>query len=62
MGKNDLEEVEENLRVLIREELDTQHRLEGHPQPVDGCPVCASIAAWTSRSSDPSSRRTGKKA
>lgn len=36
----DLEEVEENLRVLIREELETQHRIDGHPTPVDECPVC----------------------
>ena len=57
MGKNDLEDVEENLRVLIREELDTQHRLEGHAEAVDGCPVCASIAAWTRRPSGPPSSR-----
>ena len=48
MGHDDLEDVEENLRVLIREELETQHRLDGHPEPVAGCPACATIAAWTS--------------
>lgn len=40
MADDDLEDLEENLRVLIREELETQHRLEGHPQPVAECPVC----------------------
>lgn len=40
MAHDDLEELEENLRVLIREELETQHRLVGHGEPVADCPVC----------------------
>ena len=40
MAKDELEEVAENVRILIREELETQHWLEGHPTPVEDCPVC----------------------
>ena len=40
MAADDLEEVEENLRILVHEEMETQHRLEGHPEPVAECPVC----------------------
>lgn len=40
MAADHLEEVEENLRILIREELETRHRLEDHPEPVAECPVC----------------------
>lgn len=42
MVDHDLEEVEENVRILLREELDTQHWLDGHPRPVPDCPVCRS--------------------
>lgn len=57
MAHDDLEDVEENLRVLIGEELETQHRLEGHPRPAPGCPACAIVAAWTGGSSGASSSR-----
>jgi hypothetical protein len=39
MGDN-LDEVTANLSVLIRAELEVQHRLGGHGQPVSDCPVC----------------------
>ncbi len=42
MGDDDLREVAENIGILIREKLETQHRLEGHPVPLDDCPVCSS--------------------
>ena len=29
-----------NIQVLIRAELETQHRFGGHPTPVDECPLC----------------------
>jgi hypothetical protein len=41
VSDEDLDEVAENIRILVREELETQHRLEGHPQAVADCPVCA---------------------
>ena len=40
MASDDLEDLEENIRLLIREELETQHWLEGHSQPMPECPVC----------------------
>jgi hypothetical protein len=40
MAEDDLEEVEENIRILLAEALDVQHRLEGHPTAVAACPVC----------------------
>jgi hypothetical protein len=40
MGDRDLDEAEENIRILIAEELELQHRLEGHRSPVPDCPVC----------------------
>jgi hypothetical protein len=42
MTGNDLDEVAENLSILIRAELEVQHRLAGHPAPVASCPVCDS--------------------
>ncbi len=42
MTENDLAEVEENIRILVTEELEVQHRLEGHWTAVPGCPVCRS--------------------
>jgi hypothetical protein len=42
MGDEDLREVEENIRLLIRAELETQHRLEGHRVPLEDCPICVS--------------------
>jgi hypothetical protein len=50
MGDDDLRELEENIRVLIREEMETRHRLEGHPTPLEDCPVC--VSHQPSRSSD----------
>lgn len=40
MADDELEEVAANVRVLIREEMEVQHRLEGHPVPVTECPIC----------------------
>jgi len=40
MTDDDLEEVAAHVRVLIQEELDVQHRLGGHPAPVEDCPLC----------------------
>ena len=42
MARDELEEVAENVRILIREELETQHWLEGHTSSVPECPVCRS--------------------
>ena len=42
MAEDDFAEVEENIRILMTEELEVQHRLEGHTEVVDGCPVCRS--------------------
>lgn len=39
-----VDEVAANLRILIAEELDVQHRLGGHPVPVPDCPVCRAHA------------------
>jgi hypothetical protein len=44
MAENDLDEVEENIRILVREELETGHWLDGHPRPVSECPVCQARA------------------
>ena len=40
MAEDELEEVAENVRILIREELETHHRFEGHPTPLEECPIC----------------------
>ncbi len=40
MSEDQLEEVAANVRVLIREEMEVQHRLGAHPVPVPDCPVC----------------------
>ena len=40
MKDDELDDVFANVRVLIREELDVQHRLGGHPVPVAECPLC----------------------
>lgn len=37
---DELEQVADNLSVLIRAELEVQHRLAGHTVPAPGCPVC----------------------
>lgn len=39
---DDLEEAAATVSILIREELEVRHRLEGHATPVAGCPVCDS--------------------
>ncbi len=39
-----LDEVSENIQILIREEMEVQHRLGDHPTPVAECPVCRSHA------------------
>ncbi len=40
MTEDDLDEVAANVKVLIQEELDVQHRLGGHPAPVEACGLC----------------------
>ena len=40
MREDDLDEVAANVKVLIQEELDVQHRLGGHPAPVEDCSLC----------------------
>ncbi len=47
MSEYDLDEVAENIRILVREELETQHWLEGHSEPVPDCPVCESHLSAT---------------
>jgi len=36
----EIEEVADNVRILIREELEAQHGLEGYPTSLDDCAVC----------------------
>jgi hypothetical protein len=38
---DDLEEAVENINILVREGMDVQHQLEGHPTPIAACPSCA---------------------
>jgi hypothetical protein len=38
--EDDLDEVTANVTILIRAELEVQHRLGDHAVPVSGCPVC----------------------
>ncbi len=45
MTNDELEEVAANVRVLIREEMDVQHRLGGHPRPAQECPFCRAETA-----------------
>ena len=40
MSEDQLEEVAANVSVLIREEMEVQHRLGAHPSPAAECPVC----------------------
>gem|GEM_PF-3392882 len=42
MDDDPIDDAAENIRILVREELETQHRLDGHPEPVPECPVCES--------------------
>ena len=44
MTNDELEDVAANVRVLIREEMEVQHRLGGHPVPVQECPHCRAHA------------------
>ncbi len=38
----ELQDVEENIRILMVQELEVQHRLEGHGRMIADCPVCRS--------------------
>jgi hypothetical protein len=40
MVEEDFDEVEENIRILMTEELQIHHRLEGHGEVIAACPVC----------------------
>ena len=42
MAEDELAEVEENIRILMAEELEVQHWLEGHGEMIPACPVCRS--------------------
>jgi hypothetical protein len=42
MAEDDLEAAEENIRILIAEELEVGHRLEGHGEALAACPICRS--------------------
>jgi hypothetical protein len=44
MSEDALEEVEANVKVLIQEEMDVQHRLGEHPTPAQDCPACRAHA------------------
>ena len=41
MAYDELDEVAAIVGVLIREEMEVQHRLGGHPVPVADCASCA---------------------
>ena len=45
MSEDELEEVAANVRVLIREEMEVQHRLGQHTVPTSDCPVCRAHSA-----------------
>ena len=40
MAFDELDEVAATVGVLIREEMEVQHLLGGHPVPVPDCPKC----------------------
>ncbi len=40
MANDDLDQVAANVRLLIREEMEVQHRLGGHPVAVADCALC----------------------
>jgi hypothetical protein len=40
MADDELDEVAATVGVLIREEMEVQHRLGGHPVPVPDCALC----------------------
>jgi hypothetical protein len=44
MSEDELEEVAANVRVLIREEMEVQHRLGDHLSPAQDCPLCQAHA------------------
>ena len=41
MAYDELDELAATVQVLIREEMDVQHRLGDHLVPVPDCPMCA---------------------
>ncbi|MDQ4069430.1 MAG: hypothetical protein M3203_08170 [Actinomycetota bacterium] len=50
MSEDELEEVAANLGVLIREEMEVQHRLGEHRVPVPDCPFCRARPGWAAAS------------
>lgn len=40
MFDDEIEEVAANVRVLVRAEMETQHRLGYHRAPAEDCPLC----------------------
>jgi hypothetical protein len=45
MAEDELEEVAAAVEILIREEMEVQHRLGDHPRPAEECPLCRSKTA-----------------
>ena len=45
MALDELDEVAATVAVLIREEMEVQHRLGGHPVPAPDCSLCAARCA-----------------
>ena len=45
MEDDELEEVADTVRVLIREEMEVHHRLGEHPLPAQDCPFCRARSA-----------------
>lgn len=41
MAYDELDELAATVDVLIREEMEVQHRLGGHPVPAPDCALCA---------------------
>ena len=41
MADDELDELAATVGVLIREEMEVQHRLGGHPVPVPDCTLCS---------------------
>ena len=40
MSTPEWEEADESNGILVRAGLEIHHRLEGHPEAIDGCPIC----------------------
>jgi hypothetical protein len=45
MAEDELEEVAANVEILIRQEMEVQHRLGEHPTPAEECQMCRAKSA-----------------